>query len=110
VEFGFPYTGSQRAILQLRIHPKYGKNAIISIEKGQFLCGFDGCSVSVKFDEGKPQTYSVNEPADHSTTYLFLNNYDRFLAGVKKSTTVYIEAQFYQEASQVFEFYVSGLK
>jgi hypothetical protein len=110
VQFAFPYQGSQRATLQLRIHPKYGKDVILSVERGQFLCGLDGCSVAIRFDEGKPQTYNAAEPADHSTTYLFISNYDRFLAGLRKAKKVYIEAQFYQEASRIFEFDVGGLK
>lgn len=63
VQFGFPYQGSQRGTLQLRIHPKYGKDAILSVSRGQFLCGLEGCSVTVRFDEGTPQSYRVSEPA-----------------------------------------------
>jgi len=85
IQFGFPYQGSQRATLQLRIHPKYRKDIILSIERGQFLCGLDRCVVTVRFDNGKAQTYSASEPADHSTTYLFLRNYDRFVAALRKS-------------------------
>lgn len=110
VQFDFPYQGSQRGTLQVRNHPKYGRDVILSIERGQFLCGFDDCVVSVRFDRGKPQTYSAAEPADHSSTHLFLRNYDRFLAGLRKSKKVYIEAQFYQEASRVFEFDTAGFE
>src|SRR5688572_17001139 len=57
VEFAFPYTGRQYGRLQLRVHPKYGKDVILSVERGQFLCML-GCNVSVRFDEGKAQTFS----------------------------------------------------
>ncbi len=110
IEFGFPYQGSQRGILQLRIHPEYGKSVILTIHRGQFLCGLDECVVLVRFDEGKPQTYRASEPTDNSTTYIFLHPYDRFLTGLRKSKKVYIEAQFYQEGSRVIEFDTSGLK
>ena len=110
IEFDFPYRGSQRATLQLRVHPKYGKDVILSVERGQFLCRIDGCSVSVRFDQGKAQTFGALEPADHSSEYLFLSGYDRFLAGTLKSSRVYIEAQFFQQGSRVFEFNVAGLK
>jgi len=108
-EFGFPYNGAQRATLLIRDHPKYGKDIVIIIDQGQFLCGLDNCKVSIKFDEGKPQAYDANEPADNSTTYLFLANYDRFIKDIKKAKKLYIEATFYQEGSRVFEFDVSGL-
>jgi len=111
LSFDFPYQGSQRAELQLRSHPKYGKDVILSIQKGQFLCnGYDGCNVSVRFDNGKPQTYRASEPSDHSTTVLFLNNYDRFLSKARKAKKAYIEAQFFQEGARVFEFDIAGLK
>lgn len=110
IEFGFPYQGRQRMTLMLRVHPKYGKNVILSIERGQFLCRIDGCAASVRFDQGKPETYSASEPADNSTTYLFIGNYDRFLTGLRKSKKVSVEAQFYQEGSPVFEFDTSGLE
>lgn len=110
VNFGFPYQGAQRGWLQLRIHPKYGRDVIFGINRGQFLCRIDACNVNVRFDNGKAQSYSAGEPADHSTTVLFIRNYDRFLANARKAKTVYIEAQFYQEGTRVFEFAIEGLK
>ncbi len=110
IQFKFPYQGAQRAWLQLRLHPRYGKDVILSIERGQFLCRIDTCNVTVRFDQGTPQTYTALGPADHSTTVLFIRTYDRFLANLRKSRQVYIEAQFYQEGLRVFEFDVAGLK
>lgn len=111
VKFDFPYQGAQRAKLQLRVHPKYGKDVMLEIEKGQFLCSsYDGCNVSVRFDQGKPQTYAASEPEDNSTNLLFIDNYVRFLAKAQKSKKVFIEAKFYQEGTRVFEFDISNLK
>jgi hypothetical protein len=110
VEFDFPYRGPQRAELQLRSHPKYGKDVILSIDKGQFLCGFRNCQVSVRFDNGKAHNFSAVEPADHRSTTLFLRGYDRFLVSARKAKKVYIEALFYQQGTRVFEFDISDLK
>jgi hypothetical protein len=110
INFAFPYTGPQRGTLGTSHNPKYGKDVILSIARGQFLCGINGCKVSVRFDDGKAQRYSAKEPADYSTTYLFLSNYDRFVSGLRKAKKVYIEASFNQEATRAFEFEVSGLK
>lgn len=109
VEFDFPYQGRQRASLQLRVHPRYGTDAILSVERGQFNCGIDGCSVRIRFGDGQPQAFSVNEPDDHSTTYLFIQNYTRFMTALRKVDTIHIEAPFYQEGNRVFEFAVDGL-
>lgn len=111
IEFDFPYREPQRATLQLRKHPKYGNDVILSIERGQFLCSsYDGCSLNVRFGQGKPQVFSAVEPEDNSTTTLFLSNYDRFVKNLRKANKIYIEAQFYQEGNRVFEFETAGLK
>ena len=110
VDFAFPYNGVQRASLELRNHPRYGKDVILSLEHAQFLCRVDECTVSVRFDGGRPQSYNAAEPSDHSTNTLFIRNYDRFHAGAYKAKKVFIEAQFYQQGPHVFEFSVDGLK
>lgn len=111
VEFDFPYREPQRAQLELRKHPKYGNDVILNIERGQFQCSsYDGCTVSVRFGEGKPQAFSAVEPEDNSTTTIFVQNYDRFIKNLRKANKVYIEAQFYQEGNRVFEFETAGLK
>jgi hypothetical protein len=109
-EFDFPYKRPQRATLQLRRHPKYGRDVILQIERGQFLCGVSDCNVEVRFGAKKPTTFSAAEPADHDTTALFIRNHDSFVANARKADKVFIEAQFFREGNRVFEFDVSGLK
>jgi hypothetical protein len=108
-EFDFPYQGAQRATLQLRVHPRYGSDVILAIERGQFHCGIDECDVQIRFGEGKPQTFSAGEPADNSSDTLFIRNYARFLTNLRKVDTVYIEASFFQQGIRVFEFDVRQL-
>lgn len=111
VNFDFPYQGPQHGRLTLRTHPRWGKDVIFNIEKGQLLCDIvDGASVLVRFDNGKPQTFHATGPADHSTTSLFIRDYGRFVAALKTSKKVYIETKVYQEGNQVFEFSVDGLQ
>jgi zinc-ribbon domain len=110
IEFDFPYKRPQRATLRLRRHPKYGRDVILQIERGQFLCGIGGCNVQVRFGSKKPVAFSASEPADHRTTALFINNHDSFVASTRKVEKVYIEAQFFREGNRVFEFDVSSLK
>lgn len=109
VEFDFPYGEPQRAQLQIRQHPRYGKDVILSIDRGQFLCRMGGCGVEVRFDNEKSQRFSATEPADNSTTTIFIVNYERFLKGVRKSKKTSVEALFFQQGSRIFEFDTSGL-
>lgn len=109
VEFGFPYSGPQHATLTLRTHPRHGKDVILSIERGQFLCrSYEDCTILVRFDDQKAQSYSAVGAADSSTETIFIRNYGRFLASMQKAKTVRIAAEIYQQGSPVFEFNVAG--
>lgn len=109
VDFDFPYSGPQHGRLMLRDHPSYGRDAILTIERGQFLCSsYDGCSVRVRFDDGAPERFSASEPSDNSSNVLFIRNYARFVERLSRSKTVRIQPEVYQEGAPVFEFHVSG--
>ncbi|AZF41687.1 hypothetical protein C4J87_1514 [Pseudomonas sp. R1-43-08] len=109
VDFKFPYAGVQRATLTIRKHPRWGTSVYVAIEKGQFVCGYDDCEVRVKFSKGKSQRMSASEPDDHSSDLLFISNASSFIAQARKSDKVYIEANFYQEGSRIFEFDIPDL-
>jgi hypothetical protein len=109
VEFDFPYGGPQNALLQLRLHPRYGRNVILSLSRAQFLCPLDGCNILVRFDGRKAETYRAREPSDHSTDALFIGEYDDFVRKLAKAKQVRIEALFYQSGTKVFTFNVAGL-
>lgn len=109
VQFDFPYNGSQNGHLTLRIDPQYGKDVIFRIEKGQILCSsYDGCSVQVRFDDEKPVAFPATGAADHSTTVVFLQDYNRFLTKMRKAKRVRMSVNVYQQGSPVFEFDVQG--
>lgn len=109
VNFGFPYSGAQHGTLTLRTHPRYGKDVILSIERGQFLCpSYDGCTVLVRFDDNKAIRYSAASAADNSTETIFIRGYASFVGHLEKSKRVRISANVYQEGAPVFEFDVTG--
>jgi hypothetical protein len=109
VEFQFPYSGAQHATLNLRTDPRYGKDVIFSIEKGQILChSYEDCTVLVRFDDEQASNYSAVGAADNSTETIFIRNYDRFVGKMVKAKRVRISTNIYQEGAPVFEFDVSG--
>jgi hypothetical protein len=109
VNFAFPYNGAQHATLLLR-RKRGGDDVMLIIEKGQFLCGYGGCSVTVRFDEKTPRRFRAAGPEDNSTTVLFINNERSFIAEAKKAKIIRIEAVIYQNGSPVFEFETAGLQ
>lgn len=110
VDFKFPYSGTQRATLTIRKHPRWGTSVYIAIEKGQFVCGYDDCDVRVRFSKGNAQRMGASEPDDHSSNLLFISNASSFINQARKSDKVYIETDVYQEGSRVFEFDISDLE
>lgn len=103
-----PYQGAQRGTLELRTHPRYGKDVILSIDRGQFLCHTYDCSVMVRFDDKSPVRYEAGEPSDYSTTTLFIRNYSRFVEQLKQAKKVRIEVKLFHNGTQTFEFDVAG--
>jgi hypothetical protein len=109
VNFGSPYSGAQHGRLVLRTDPKYGRDVIFSIERGQLLCrSYEDCDVLIRFDEGKPQRFAAVGPADNSSDTVFIRNYDRFVSTLRKAKVVRLSINVYQEGAPVFEFDVSG--
>jgi len=98
VTFGWPYGGPQRATLGLRIHPTCGKSLILFLPKAHFLCHTfdDSCRVTVRVDDGKPQTFRASGPDDHAVPTLFIRGYDVLVPQLKTARTLRIEANFYQ--------------
>lgn len=109
VEFEFPYSGPQHATLLLRTHPRYGKNILLVIERGQFLCqSYEACIVLVRFDDEAAIHFDALSPDDNSTEAIFISNYSRFAQKMLKAKRVRIAANIHQEGAPVFEFEVSG--
>jgi hypothetical protein len=108
--FDLPYSGGSSATLMLRKSPEFGRDVILSIEKGQFLCNsYDGCTVAMRFDSGKVEKYSAVEPSDGSSDVLFLRPYEKIVSKLRNSKHLTIEAEFYREGRQQIEFDVAGL-
>jgi hypothetical protein len=110
VNFDFPYQGPQRAMLMLRRHPQYGLDVILFVERGQFLCSIDDCLVSAVFDDGSVELFTALEPADHSTTSLFIRYETRFIERLRRSEKARISASFFQQGAPTFEFNVGNLE
>ena len=108
LEFSFPYSGAQRGTL--RIRKKHTTDVMVSVERGQFLCGIEDCNINVRFDQGMIQRFTAVGPSDQSTTVLFIEDVPRFLSHLRKAKALDIEATFYQEGSQTLDFDVEGFK
>lgn len=112
VNFDFPYNGGSKLILTLR---KRGSevDVMVSITKGQILCGIQNCEAAFKFDDGAVQSITMSEPDSHASDLLFIA-YDKteskIISQLKNSKKLVIEVPFYQQGKKQFTFDVSGLE
>ena len=112
VDFDFPYNGGSKLILALR---KRGSDVdvMVSITKGQILCGVKNCEAAFKFDNGAVQSITMSEPDSHASDLLFVA-YDKteskIISQLKNSKKLVIEVPFYQQGKKQFTFDVSGLE
>ena len=108
--FDSPYNGEQHADLTLRVHPEHGRDVMFSIARVQFLAGVGGCTVVFRFDDDAPIELRGNEPTDHTTNVIFIDEYEKVVTSLKRAKRLRIEAPFYKEGNQVFDFNVEGLE
>ena len=108
--FDFPYGGGSTGALRQNKEVKFGKDVILEISKGQFLCSFEGCIVHAKFDNGPIQSFSAGESSDGSSNVVFIRNYAGFLKPLRKSKSLTIEAEYYQAGWPQFDLSPAGLK
>lgn len=75
------------------------------------MCPFyEGCTGTVRFDNGPAHTISFNGPADNSSDTIFIVGAKSFIAKLKKAKKVIIEKTLYEAGNPQFEFNVAGLK
>jgi hypothetical protein len=112
VNFTFPYQGEQHGTLTLRTHPRWGKNVIFAIRKGQIPChSFSGgCKALVRFDDGQAVNYAADGPEDNSTETIFLRDYNGFVGRLMKAKKVKISVNVFQQGEPVFEFNVRNFE
>lgn len=120
VEFDFPYNGGSKMYIVLRSKKtelKEGQKAeelkpteaILAISKGQFSChSFNDCHVSVKFDNGKIQKYSMSEAANGNSEVIFFEESSTFIKNIQNHKKVIIEAEFFQAGAEQFKFDLEG--
>jgi len=109
VDMGFPYETVQMSII-LRDHAQHGRDIMLTVNEGQFVCRYNGCSISAKFDDGEIQTFSANQADAGSNDVLFIQNQTRFLTALRSAERVTVEAQFYDRGGEQFTFNVAGLE
>jgi hypothetical protein len=102
--FKFPYNGYNKAILMLKMHPRFGKSAAVAIIRGQITSK----TVMVRFDDEAPMYFATGEAESGRTNVVFIEDYAKFVSRMRKATKVLVEFTVYGEGRQTARFNVSG--
>lgn len=103
-----PYDGFNQAHLTIRKRRGL-QDAVLEVDKGQFIAGVYGTNVKIRFDKRPPMTFYCEKSTDYSPKILFIESTD-FINQVKRSKKVLIEATFYEAGEQQMEFKTDSLK
>jgi hypothetical protein len=106
-----PYDSDTTMRMTVRRMPSNGTDVVLTISSGQMMCpSYEGCSGTVRFDNGPARRISFNGPADSSSDTIFVVGAKTFIGNLKKAKKVVIEKTLYEAGEPQFEFDVSGLK
>jgi len=106
-----PYDSATTMQLTVRRMPSSGTDVVLTISSGQMMCpSYEGCSGTVRFDNGAARRITFNGPADSSSDTIFVIGAKSFIGSLKKAKKVVIEKTLYEAGNPQFEFDVSGLK
>jgi len=106
----FPHRGMHYAYIVVRKHPRYGTDAMITVDDGQLHCQYRNCRILVRFDQGKPTSFSVSGAADNSSDTWFIDNTSRFISQLSSAKNVIVELQFYRQGIRELKFETTGFK
>jgi hypothetical protein len=110
IDLDFPY-GEQRGAMLIRQSPKFGFDILVGVRSGQIMCNtYSNTHISVKFDDGPIRRYGCTDASDGSNNMVFIEGAKGFLANLKKSKKVVVEAEFYQNGLQQMTFDTANLK
>lgn len=110
INLDFPY-GEQRGRILVRQSPKFGFDILVGVPSGQIMCNsYSNSHISVKFDDGPIRRYGCTDASDGSNSMIFVQGAKGFLANLKVSKKVVVEAEFFQNGLQQMTFNTANLK
>ncbi|MEM5389603.1 hypothetical protein VSR68_39565 [Paraburkholderia phymatum] len=110
INLEFPYQGGSSVRIYLRKKGKGRQEAFFVLDKGQVTCGFEGCYIAVKFDNGPVTRISASESTGGKNDAIFIDNAVQFQQKLLHASKLIVEIPIYEAGRQQFKFDVSQLK
>lgn len=110
IEFEFPYDGGSS--FQFIVRKTNGQyDFLVTVSKGQFMTNIlENEKLRIRFDDGEPFDWQYSSANDARADIIFPEFSDDFLAQLKASKKMMIEAPFAFAGRQVIQFETGNLK
>jgi TonB family protein len=92
--------------------PRYPVTAYIYFQEGNdrlFFCGHRECTVDIRFDHGKIESWSAHDASSGSAKVLHFADPEKLIGRLKKAHRIVIEVPVFEHGPMQFEFFVDGL-
>lgn len=101
-----PYSGENYGRLIIRKKSGKSEEVMLSFDQGQSMCRSYSrdCTVTVRFDDAPPATFSGQTPSDGSSTTVFLTPTAKFIAAGKKAKSIKVSLEIYKAGMQIYQF------
>jgi hypothetical protein len=109
MQFGFPYQGDTFAHVMLRRAAGKPIEMMVRIDRGQIICGYSDCAISVRLGDGAPVVYAASKPTDGSSDLVFVQSARTLYGRMQKAKEMHIELTIYKEGNRVFSFDLGNL-
>lgn len=109
LKLGFPSTGQGIGSLMLRARKKEGETVIFIMPTGHITCDRP-CRLRVRFDDRPVQSFEGALPRGQERQSIAIFPSNKFIAELKRSTRVRVEATYYRRGPGISDFNVEGLE
>ncbi len=104
LSFRFPYAGGATGTICFRQTTGGSLDAWVGVDRGQMICQYPNCNISVKFDDRAVATIPTSRPSGGAHTMLFVDSSSTFLRSTRAAHRIMVEAEFYNEGLQQLVF------
>lgn len=109
LQLPYPYAGGSTVTLTLR--SRNGEiHAYLSVSKGLFAPSFQGGRALIRFDAGKPITYSLSAAANGRANLVFFDDTSKLIRQIRASRTMVVQLQMPGQKLDEVRFNSVGLR
>ena len=104
LRLSYPYQGANRGWLSVRKHPQHGLDVYVTIDRGQIVCPYVGCSIRFRVDDGDPTEVPAIRSSDGASTTLFFSYPHEAVELFRSGKEIAIQLTLFRSGEHVLRF------